>query len=162
MKEYRCYVCSKLILYSTLSSFLIISFLGIIIFSANNNLLEKIIYFSCMMCFFLFFCLFLCRGACVTTYISKTGIRNKYVSFKWSDINVYRLYEIKQIGRYPKVKFPRIVCIGNITSNNFWGCNPKSSVCFSLTERNLKIIQDFCDDKNEVITELLFWMHVKT
>ena len=91
------------------------------------------------------------------TFISKDGIANRHISIPWHEIKDYRLLEIDQRGKIPKIKFSTIVCIGDVSTKDFVFCDLRKSVCFSLTRKNLKMIDEMCEEKNETIKELLSW-----
>ena len=162
MKEYRCYACPKYIVYSITTVSLIALLGGLFIFSSTNSLLEKIIYFLDTILFFSLFFYCVARGAYVKTYISETGIRNKFLTISWDEIQSYRLCEINQKYTWPKIKYPMIVCIGEVDTNNFAFFSPKKAVSFSLTKKNLKAIEELCHNKNETIKELLSWNEIPT
>ena len=159
-KEYKCLVSPKMLIYNIVRAFIITLFFGTLIFLAGNSVCEKILLMIGVCCIVFLVMYIPYRNMYAVAYISADGIRNRYLSISWTEIKEYKLYEYNEIGKYPKIKFPMIVCIGDTSKGGWWGYSPKKAICFSLTRENLKKIENFCDDKNDIIIELLSWSNI--
>ena len=157
MKEYKFYACSRYVFYFYVSLFAVALMWAGLILPSKNEIITKIIYLFVMLSVVAIDLFLIVRGSFSRIYVTEEGIGNKHLFFTWSAIETYTLCEIIYNGRIPKKFFPMIVCIGAVSSNNFRYCSPKKAVCFSLTKKNLKIIEEMCKEKNETMRELLSW-----
>ena len=165
MKEYKCFACPKYVAIHVLSVFIAALLESWVLFSTDETgkggLIVKILFlYLSLIIFSLSY--WLNRSAFSITCISKEGIRNRYLSFRWDEITSYHLCEIDQRpqwGKVGRIKYPMIVCVGDVKSEYLGFCNPRKTVCFPLTKKTLKVIDELCDEKNETIAELLTWVH---
>ena len=158
MKEYSCLACPKYVAIHGISVFIILLLESVFLFSSENDTGVKLLFVILSILIFIVPIYLLNRCAFSVTYLSKEGIRNKHLSFRWDEITSYHICEIDQrLGR--KIKYPLIVCVGDVRSPYFGFCDPRKAVCFSLTKKNLQIIDTLCEEKNETIAELLTWVH---
>ena len=163
MKEYKCFACPKSAILTVISGSLLLLIIGIALFYIfeEESLLIKIPVFLFLIVFILVPTYFFEKNTFSITYISKEGIRNKHLSFRWDEITSYHICELDRRLRNTNYifKHPLIVCIGDVRSKYFVFCDMRKTVAFSLTKKNLKIIEELCEDKNETIAELLTWVH---
>ena len=162
MKEYKCFSCPKSAILTVISSSLLLLIIGIALFYIfeEESLLIKIPVFLFLIVFILVPAYYFEKNTFSITYISKEGIRNKHISFRWDEITAYHICELDRRTEIIKhIKYPLIVCVGDVRSKYFVFCDMRKTVAFSLTKKNLKVIEELCEDKNETIAELLTWVH---
>ena len=162
MKEYKCFACPKSAILTVISGSLLLLIIGIALFYIfeEESLLIKIPVFLFLIVFILLPTYFFEKNSFSRTYISKEGIRNKHISFRWDEITSYHICELDRRTEIIKyIKYPLIICIGDVRSKYFVFCDMRKTVAFSLTKKNLKVIEELCEDKNETIAELLTWVH---
>jgi hypothetical protein len=159
MKKYKFYVCSRYVFYFYASILCVALVFTLLILPSQFKIIEKIIILFIIIFWYIVNLFLIAPGSFSRVYITEEGIGNKYLFFAWAEIASYHLCEIKHpLGlTFPTQFFPMIVCIGDVSSNVFFHCSSKKAVCFSLTKKNLKMIDEMCEEKNETIKELLSW-----
>ena len=161
MKEYKCFASPKDIALRVILFSVILLFEGIFFFfNDESNSLPEILFFLISSLFIAVPLYCFGKNSFSRTYISKEGIRNKHISFRWDEITAYHICELDRRTEIIKhIKYPLIVCVGDVRSKYFVFCDMRKTVAFSLTKKNLKVIEKLCEDKNETIAELLTWVH---
>lgn len=159
MKKYKLYACSRYVFYLYASILCVALVFMLFILPSQFKIIEKIIILFIIISWYVVNLFLIAPGSFSRISITKEGIKNKYLFFTWAEIQSYMLCEIKPRGRFSKKIFPMIVCIGNVSSDDFFRCSPKKAVCFSLTMKNLKIIEEMCEEKNETIKDILSWIN---
>jgi len=157
MKNYKLYACSRYVFYFYTSILCVALVFMLFILPSQFKIIEKIIILFIIISWYVVNLFLIAPGSFSRISITKEGIKNKYLFFTWAEIQSYILCEIKPKGRFPRKFFPMIVCIGDVSSDDFFRCSSKKAVCFSLTKKNLKIIDEMCEEKNEAMKELLSW-----
>ena len=162
MKEYKCFACPKSAILTAISVSLLLLIDGFLIFTIleEESFLLKISDFLFSNLLILLPTYFFEKNTFSITYISKEGIRNKHLSFRWDEITSYHICELDRRTEIIKyIKYPLIVCVGDVRSKYFVFCDMRKTVAFPLTKKSLKLIEELCEDKNETIAELLTWGH---
>ena len=158
MKEYKCFACPKYVSINATAILIAAVLEGIVFFPSDEPLMIKILFLIMAIGFISIPAYCFNKPAFSITRITKEGIRNRHLSFRWDEIHAYHICEIDQrLSR--KIKHPLIVCVGDVKSKYLGFCDTRKAVCFSLTQKNLKIIEELCEEKNETISELLTWVH---
>jgi hypothetical protein len=163
MKGYKCLACPKYVaIYAPLAFIFVLLESWVLLSMDEPNKLILIISILPPTIAWLSLPYWFNRSAFSVTCISKEGIRNRHLSFRWDEITSYHLCEIDQrtrLGKWGKIKYPMIVCLGDVRSEYLGFCDPRKTVCFPLSKKTLKVIDELCDEKNETIAELLTWIH---
>ena len=111
-----------------------------------------------------FYCLFLgifsavhCR-AYHRVYLSAEGIRNKHLSFKWSEIKRCETAEVKindkAPGRHTFV-LTKMLCVGEMDGETMQTLDNEKCVYLVLSKRNIRLIHKLCGGKSHAVSEVL-------
>ena len=91
----------------------------------------------------------------------ETGISTKYINIKWEDIESYEVMETQAYLSHNKnpwyrIKCPSIVCIGSYEKDkSVFAQNKHRCVFFSLTKKQLKLIEQYGKGKSAAVDQLL-------
>ena len=91
--------------------------------------------------------------------MTKEGVGNKYIFFKWSEIKSFTVKELRS-SRFKRVLYDKkddIVCIGEFTEGGLWEQDPKKCVCFTLSKKNIRVLRALCKEPCEAVEAIIGW-----
>ena len=88
--------------------------------------------------------------------ITENGIENKHLSFDWHEIDKVEIVYTEQHRRnLTKIVYPPVACIGQVRKGGLFGQNRRQCVFFPITQRNLKLIQEYSKGENKALNDLI-------
>lgn len=150
-KPYRCFASLQTVLHSLIQ---VLPF-GLFIVWA---LFDRFYVGAVMFVLPILFVVFWHRNAFGMTCIDSEGIHNRHLTIRWEDIKEFKLFDVRLKEALIDTKpLETVVGIGTFSGDRFFSQNTKKAVFFSLSKKNLEAIEQFCENKNEVIEDLVSW-----
>lgn len=147
-KTYRCFASPKAVLNHSIS-------VGIVLLLEIWMIFEKFYAGFLMLGIYIAVLLLTMRNAFSITHIDSEGIHNRHITVRWDEIKDFKLFDIRSRG--VKTPLETIVGIGMFSGDYFFSQNTKKAVFFSLSKKNLEAIEQFCENKNEAVEDLISW-----
>ena len=98
------------------------------------------------------------RNAFSITRIDSEGIHNRRLTLRWAEIKDFKIFDIRIKREIVKTKpFETVVGIGTFSGDSFLLQSTKKAVFFTLSKKNLEMIEHFCENKNEAVQDLVSW-----
>ena len=104
---------------------------------------------------------FACRyhNAYTRVYMTKEGVGNGKLFFKWSEIESFRVLDARfyYVNGTPDVNFKicEMVCIGDVAYDYFWMQKKEKCIYLPLNKKTRKMISLLCENKSETVTEII-------
>jgi len=104
---------------------------------------------------------FACRyhNAYTRVYMTKEGVGNGKLFFKWSEIDNFRVLDAPfyYVNGMPdiNIKICEMVCIGDVAYDYFWMQKKEKCVYIPLNKKTRKMISLLCENKSETVTEII-------
>jgi hypothetical protein len=104
---------------------------------------------------------FACRyhNAYTRVYMTKEGVGNGKLFFKWSEIESFRVLDARfyYVNGTPDVnlKICEMVCIGDVAYDYFWMQKKEKCIYLPLNKKTRKMISLLCENKSETVTEII-------
>ena len=150
-KEYKCLASPKMALYMSLPIFwgMILGIWLLFYQCYELSVMDGI----CCVCWFM-----AGRNAFSITRIDSEGIHNRRLTLHWAEIKDFKIFDIRIKREIVKTKpFETVVGIGTFSGDSFLLQSTKKAVFFSLSKKNLEAIEQFCENKNETVEDLISW-----
>ena len=160
MKNYNIAI-PKLALYSILyplSFVLLCAILFIPVYIANDgsNGIYPITHLLFSVILALLFPIYYGKSFCFYK-ITEYGIHNRYISVKWEDINTCDIYPVcvNIRSRIHKDEIAAVVAFPAQSVKSYKDLDPQKCIFFSVSKRNLDLIDKYCKDKCNDVQYLL-------
>ncbi len=104
---------------------------------------------------------FACRyhNAYTRVYMTKEGIGNGKLFFKWNEIENFRVLDARfyYVNGTPDInlKICEMVCIGDVAYDYFWMQKKEKCVYFPLNKKTKKMISLICENKSEAVEAII-------
>ena len=104
---------------------------------------------------------FACRyhNAYTRVYMTKEGVGNGKLFFKWSEIESFRVLDARfyYVNGTPDInlKICEMVCIGDVAYDYFWMQKKEKCIYLPLNKKTRKMISLLCENKSETVTEII-------
>ena len=105
--------------------------------------------------------IFACKyhNAYTRVYMTKDGVGNGKLFFKWSEIESFRILDARfyYVNGTPDIslKICEMVCIGDVAYDYFWMQKKEKCVYFPLNKKTRKMISLLCENKSKAIDEII-------
>jgi hypothetical protein len=152
-KEYRCLASPKTAFWTLITLLL---FGSMVIWSLSDGFYVGAVIVSLPIVFSLWWN----RNAFSITHMDREGIHNRHIAIRWEEIEEFKLFDLfyrdtdKWFSRNP---YATVVGIGSFSDNYFYFQSTKKAVFFTLSKKNLEMIEHFCENKNEAVEDLVSW-----
>lgn len=152
-KEYKCLASPKTALYTLIT---LLSFGAMVIWSLSDGFYVGAVIVALPIVFSLCWN----RNVFSITHIDREGIHNRHITIRWEEIEEFKLFDLfyrdadKLFSRNP---YATVVGIGSFSGDYFFSQSTKKAVFFTLSKKNLEAIEQFCENKNEIVQDLVSW-----
>lgn len=99
------------------------------------------------------------HNAYTRVYMTKDGVGNGKLFFKWDEIERFRVLDacFYYVNGTPDInmKICEMVCLGDVSYDYFWMQKKEKCVYFPLNKKTRKMISLLCENKSDALEEII-------